>query len=241
MLKTRIAFAFVLALTQAPLSAEPRTVNQNAHGWFNYFGDHPLGKSKWGVHLEAQYRRHDVLLSWQQLLVRPAMNYDVNPALTLSAGYAFARSYSFGNRSPATPAQHEHRLWEQALWRYRAGPAALTSRFRMEQRFLGSADPSAGYRYENRFRAWEQVTIPLGKRTYWTAYNEIWFYVKPYVARSVLDQNRAYAAMGIHLKPGWRLELGYMNQAVFQRSGSALDLNHTMMVSIFSNARFKLP
>ena len=228
-----------MAALQTPSEAQSRTVNHNAHGWFNYFGDHPVGKSKWGVHLEAQYRRHDVLLSWQQLLLRPAVNYDLRSNLTLSAGYAFARTYSYGDRMPASPAVHEHRLWQQALLRYRAGTVALTTRLRLEQRFLGSANPnSPGYRYENRFRAWEQVTVPLTSRTYWTAYNEIWFYVKPYTSRSLFDQNRAYGALGFHFKPGWRMELGYMNQAVLQRSGVSLDLNHTAVVSIYSNARF---
>ncbi len=218
--------------------AADRAVDPNFHGWFNYFGDHPLGKSKWGVHLEGQYRRNDLILKWQQLMIRPAINYDVNKNLTLTAGYANVRSYSYSDLSPATPATREHRIWEQAQIRYRMKKVALNTRLRLEQRFLGSANPAQpGYRYENRFRAWEQITIPVRGKTYFTAYDEVWFYLKPYVGKTFFDQNRAYAAAGFRLNPAVRLEVGYMNQAVFQRSGLVRESNHTLMVSLFSNAR----
>jgi signal transduction histidine kinase len=62
-------------------------------------------------------------------------------------------------------------------------------------------------------------------------------YVKPYQSKSVFDQNRAYVALGFDLKPSLRLEVGYMNQVILVRSGSRLEHNHTIMVSLFSNAR----
>lgn len=231
---------WALALLPCPSPAEPRVVDHNSHGWLTYFGDHPFGNSKWGAHLEGQARRHDLGRTWQQLLLRPAVNYDVSPALTLTAGYAYARTHSYGDFAPATPATNEHRLWEQAIWRYSAGRAAFNSRFRFEQRFIGSANPAqSGFRHENRLRTWEQVTIPSSGPVYFTAYDEIWFYIKPYVSSSAFDQNRAYAAVGYRMRPDWRLELGYMNQALLQRSGSVLESNHTLVVSLYSNARFK--
>jgi len=228
---------WALSLLPSVSAAEPRVVDHSSHAWLTYFGDHPFGNSKWGAHLEGQVRRHDLGGTWQQLLLRPAVNYDVSPALTLTAGYAYARTHSYSDFSPANPATNEHRLWEQAIWRYRAGRAALNSRFRLEQRFIGSAKP--GFRYENRVRMWEQVTVPISGPVYFTAYDEIWFYIKPYVSNSVFDQNRAYAAVGYRVKPAWRVEVGYMNQALLQRSGSVLESNHTLVVSLYSNARFK--
>lgn len=212
-------------------------VDHNGHGWYTYFGDHPVGKTKWGVHLEGQYRRHDYIRSWQQLLLRPGVNYEVNKFLLLTAGYGYAHTYAYSDLSPKTPATNEHRLWQQAFFRYRAGRAGLTTRVRFEERFLGSA-VQPGFRHENRLRTWEQITIPINKRTYFTAYDEVWFYVKPYVSSSAFDQNRAYAALGYRFNPSWRVELGYMNQALLQRSGAVLESNHTIVLSVFSTARF---
>ena len=67
--------------------------------------------------------------------------------------------------------------------------------------------------------------------------DEFWVYVKPFQSNSVFDQNRAYAALGFDLKPSLRLEGGYMNQAFLVRSGSRLEHNHTIVVSLFSSAR----
>lgn len=241
-MKRPTAYTFLLSFVLLhPCSsfAADRAVDNNFHGWFNYFGDHPLGKSKWGVHLEGQYRRHELILSWQQLLLRPAVNYEVNKNLMLTAGYGNIRSYSYSDLAPASRATTEHRLWQQVLVRYRVGPVAMATRIRIEQRFLGSANPGQpGYRYENRFRAMEQVTYPVTGKRYFTAYDEVKFYVAPYVSRSVFDQNRAYAALGFRVTPAVRVEVGYLNQAVFQRSGLVREANHTFMLSVFSNKAF---
>ena len=55
---------------------------------------------------------------------------------------------------------------------------------------------------------------------------------------SLFDQNRAYAALGLNIQPGWRFETAYMNQALLQRSGRVLELNHILMFSVLSNAPF---
>jgi hypothetical protein len=238
-----MAFHRILALTLISpllLTAEERIADHNFHGWYNYFGDHPIAASKWGVHLEAQIRRHDVVTKWQQLLLRPGVNYQASKAVLLTAGYAFVRSSTYSEFAVPAPATPEHRLWQQAWIRYRTGRTNWSTRLRFENRFLGTPDlrtRATTYRFENRFRAWQQIKVPLSQNRYFTAYDEFWVYVKPYQSKSVFDQNRAYVALGFDLKPSLRLEVGYMNQVILVRSGSRLEHNHTIMVSLFSNAR----
>lgn len=235
-----VLLAFMAVVVPAAAYGQHQKIDHNFHGWFNYFGDHPIGRSKWGVHLEGQWRRHDGFTRWQQLLLRPALNYEVSPLLMLSAGYGFARSFPYGEY-PAARTANEHRLWQQAWFRYRTGRVAWTTRLRFENRFLHTINSETGrpyYRFENRFRGWQQVRVPVSDLTYFTAYNELWFYVKPYVSNSAFDQNRAYAAIGVNVDRFWRMELGYMNQALLQRSGAALESNHTLMISVFSTAAF---
>ena len=206
-LRTRIGFPLLLILPVATFAQE-RIVDHNAHAWGAYFGDHPIGSSRWGVHLEGQYRRHDLGLQWQQLLLRPGVNYEVNSHLMLTTGYAYARSFSYSEFVPRRAPTNEHRIWEQAWFRYRSGPAAWTTRLRFEHRFLeNTSAPQSGYRYEHRMRAWQQITLPLYRKTYFTAYDEAWFYVAPYVSDSSFDQNRAYAGVGLRVNPAWQLEL----------------------------------
>jgi len=225
----------VLLLCPLTLASADRILDQNFHGWYSYFGDHPIKDSRWGVHLEGQYRRHDVITQWQQLLLRPGVNYQANKSLMLTAGYAFVRTNRYGEYAVPGPASKEHRVWEQAWFRYRSGPVSWSTRLRFENRFIEGLVPGSPgkYSFENRFRGWQQVRVPLSRSTYFTAYDELWFYVKPYRSNSVFDQNRAYIAMGFQLRPSLRLEVGYMNQSLLVRSGSRLESNHTIMLSLF--------
>jgi Protein of unknown function (DUF2490) len=225
--------AIVIAVLVFPAAAQDRQLEQNFRVWFAYFGDHPFGDSRWGVHLEGQIRRQDGLADWQQLVLRPGVNYQANRFLMLSAGYAYVRSY------PRDPLglRNENRIWEQSLLRYSTGKVAWSSRYRFENRFI--EETSGAYRFENRFRALQQATVPVSKHFYVTGYDEIFVWVPPYQASSLFDQNRAYAGLGFNIKPGWRFESAYMNQALLLRSGRALELNHILVFSVFSSAAFR--
>jgi len=224
------------ALSLPALPAD-RPTDHQAHAWFAYFGDHPIAGSKWGVHLEAQVRRHDMGTSWQQLLLRPGVNYQASKSLMLTAGYAFVRSHTYNERVAQQPATNEHRVWHQAWFRY-GSSVRWSTRLRFENRFIGTRDGAGntGYRFENRFRAWQQATVPISRRVYLTAYDEVWFYVKPYVSNSFFDQNRAYGGIGVHVTPTLRFEVAYMNQALLLRSGARLEQNHTIVLSILGRA-----
>jgi hypothetical protein len=62
------------------LAQVPRPRDSNALGWYAYIGRHRLAKD-WDLHLEGQWRRSDVILRWQQLLIRPALIYKHQPAM----------------------------------------------------------------------------------------------------------------------------------------------------------------
>ena len=208
----------------------------NAHGWFMYFGDHPLGKSKWGLHLEGQWRRHDVITQWQQLLLRPAVNYQVSKNVMLTGGYGFVETYRYGD-FPVRERFPEHRLWQQALITTKFLGRDWQHRVRLEQRFFG------GYaaRYENRIRYMLRTSIPLpfAERKYYLGlYNEILYNFGGDVAFNVFDQNRAYIALGRPIARDTRLEIGFMEQTVQQRNGRIFEHNHTLQVGIFSRLPF---
>lgn len=217
-------------------SALPAQSDHNANGWFMYFGDHPLGKSKWGLHLEGQWRRHDVVTQWQQLLLRPAVNYQVTKNLMLTGGYAFVETYRYGDY-PARARFPENRIWQQALLTTKFLGRDWQHRLRLEQRFFG------GYaaRYENRIRYMLRTNIPLpfGDRKYYLGlYDEILYNFGRDVAFNVFDQNRAYVALGRPIARDTRLEIGFLEQTIQQRNGRIFEHNHTLQVAIFSKIPF---
>ena len=72
--RTFISSLLVTLLTSISIRAADRS-DSNGHLWLNYVGDHPIRNGPWGVHLESQVRRADFGGSWQQLLIRPGINY----------------------------------------------------------------------------------------------------------------------------------------------------------------------
>lgn len=79
-----------------------------------------------------------------------------------------------------------------------------------------------------------RVMIPIKGRIGLALYDEIFVNFGKNVANNVFDQNRAYAAITYALPKKSRLEIGFMEQTLQQRSGRVIENNHTLMVSIFS-------
>ncbi|MEO7653352.1 MAG: DUF2490 domain-containing protein, partial [Bryobacteraceae bacterium] len=95
-----------------------RVWDHNNHGWYMYFGDHQV-RGKWGAHLEGQWRRHDVVTRWQQLLLRPGVNYQVSKSTLLTLGYAYVKTHRYGG-FPANHPFPEHRVYQQVWIKHKA-------------------------------------------------------------------------------------------------------------------------
>jgi hypothetical protein len=214
-----------------------------------YFGDHAVSGGPWGVHLEGQWRRHDAGARWQQLLLRPGVNYQVNENLMLTAGYAFVDTFRYGE-FPIAQRFPEHRIFQQAALKHPVGRVGLQHRYRLEQRFLGEVSVDGNvrrvnrWRHENRFRYMVRAVVPLRGPTsakggwYLALYDEFFLNFGANVAANIFDQNRAYAAVGYGLRGDTRLEFGYMNQIAQQRNGRIFELNHTLQLAVFSTFPF---
>lgn len=202
------------------------------HSWLQYLGDHPLGSTRWGLHLEAQVRRHDVLRAPQNLLLRPALNFRIHPKLELTAGYGYITHHRYG-AFPQARSWSEHRLFQDVKAQHAAGRARLLHRFRFENRWLVNG------LYENRFRYMARVTIPLRGPWYFAVWDEVFFPVKPEQFPRFSDQNRATLALGKRLTDDVRVEAGYMLQTVWQRNGRIREDNHTIVLTLFSSSPFR--
>lgn len=233
----------------APAAAMARDYDNNGTVWLNYFGDHQIGESPWGLHLDAQVRRDNMGMNQQQYLVQPGVNYQLNERVSLGAGYGYMRTYPYGE-FPLPLALPEHRVWEQASIATPCFGHRFTHRFRLEQRHLGTprtpivgAPQFGGYRYENRFRYRLLTTFPLpfGKDSgcYLKASDEIFINFGGAVAKNTFDQNRAYLALGRNLRKDMKVELGFMEQTLQHRNGRVIENNHTLMLSVFFQPALK--
>lgn len=221
-------------------SAQQRTIDNNLHAWLGYFGDHPVSE-RWGVHLDAQWRRHDLFANWQQYLVRPGVNFKVSDSVTLTAGYRFGESFPYGD-FPSAGRAPEHRLYEQAVVRHDISERLrLSQRYRLEQRFNGSLAPDSDdvdYRYQNRFRYQLGATKPLGGTDgkWFAKFSEEVLVNFGSGAGHIFDQNRARAGLGRKTGRWGSVEAAYLHQLIQHGDGLVYESNHTLRLSWSSSA-----
>lgn len=235
-----------LQAQQAPL--HQYAVNQ--HAWFMYVGDHKFS-DRLGVHLEAQFRRHDWGATPQQLLLRTGLNYHFSPQVFATAGYCFVETYPYGDQ-PVRATFPEHRFWEQIQHKSQSGRFEWVNRLRLEQRFadLPKLDGESGqYKpgdavYTNRARILNRLSIPFKgttiaeKSLYATVYDEAFISFGKHVAANFFDQNRLYAALGYRIPKIGRLEIGYLFQTIYKSDGIRIEQNHTLQVGLNSTVDF---
>lgn len=239
-------FSFLLSLSFHAQIKRQFTVNSN--GWYMYFGDHKVS-AKWGIHLEAQLRRNELVIKPQQALLRAGINYHINPSVFVTAGYCFVNTYPYGAFA-AKCTFPENRIWEQLQVKSSVGKFEMVNRFRLEQRFVNSPIlDNAAYIpgpevYSNRFRLLSRFSLPfkgneiVDRSVYLSAYNEFFISFGKNVALNIFDQNRAYLALGYKIPKLGRLELGYLNQLVFKSDGIKVENNNTLQLSLISNINF---
>lgn len=220
------------------------------HGWYMYFGNHRI-TDKWGIHTEYQFRRNNGITEWQQSLMRVGIDYRPIDHLILTVGYGHIVTFPYGDQ-PVAHEFTEHRLWEQVLTDHDLGRINLRHRFRLEQRWLEkwSKDDVGQWQmneweYRNRVRYQLYVSIPLNHKkmqdrtVFIGLYNELFVQFGEAVKMNVLDQNRAYAALGYRHSSAWNVQLGYLNQWVIKADGLKKENNHTLQVAVTYNIDFR--
>ncbi|HET6224899.1 MAG TPA: DUF2490 domain-containing protein [Bacteroidia bacterium] len=243
-----IMFAFISVNTC--FAQTPRQYTTNYNGWFVYTGNHKL-TDKWGLHLEMQWRRSNIILDNQQLLLRGGINYYLHPQVYLTAGYCYALTYPYG-KFAAKCMFPENRIWEQINFKTSVGAVEVINRLRLEQRSINSPvlQEDGAYTpgdaiYTNRARALLRFSIPFKGKTiedrslYASAFNEVYINFGKNVGYNIFDQNRAYVGIGYKLPKVGRLELGYLNQLIFRGDGIKVERSHTLQISLSSNIEFR--
>jgi len=232
-----------LGLVAGPCAQAESVSNNNL--WLNVAGDHPVTGGPWGVHLEAQVRRSDFGGGWQQLLIRPGVNYAINRSWSVSAGYAWVETHPYSD----LPIPHEfpeNRAWEQVVYTHPGLGLDFIHRVRLEQRFLGQMSYQNGdwdvsdWRYENRIRYLLRMTRKLGAQGRWYAvlWDEVFFNFGSNVSGNEFDQNRVFIGIGYRITPTTQIETGFMEQTVQRRGGTVWENNHTLTVWLTSRWPF---
>lgn len=241
-----LACGAALAFAAADLSAQEsfRTTEDHAGLWLTYVGDHALN-DRWSFLFDGSIRRGEFASVWRNVLVRPALQWQLTPGVRLAGGYAFSIVYPAGNASGLhTP---EHRIFQQALISHAIGKLSLSHRYRFENRWFGQKDPvtrddSDVQNWVKRQRARYQVkgTYPLGSgHVYFTGFDEIFINIGANVRYNVFDQNRFAAGLGLRLTNTLRLESYYLNTLGLHADGRGVERNHVWLTILNSTRPFR--
>jgi hypothetical protein len=238
LLRCTVRVAILLSAVGLATSAIGQGRRVNAPGanlWISHWGDHKAHE-RWSIHTEGHWRRTDLGLNWQQLLLRPAVNHHMNDQVMITGGYSYYINYPYG-AYPIAYANWEHNAYEQVQLGGSFGRLKVAHRFRLEQRFLAKVKPSSAdpngteldsYVYQNRFRYRAGLTVPLGRQEkigpgVFTAniYDEVFLNFGDSQRLDYIQQNRVSALLGYQVNGSMNVMLGYLLQTI-QRPGAAM-------------------
>ena len=204
-------------------TAVPARANDQA--WLAFIAQGPVS-GKLITWLEVQPRFSLDPARPTQLLLRPALGAQINPKTSFLFGYALQEGYP-ENRPTVT----EHRIWQQLQTRLAGTPgkATLTSRTRLEERFVEN-QPDDGVRVRQMLRG--QYWLVEGG---WSLVGQSEVFIglnsTSWGQQSGVDQWRNYIGVGVPLSKRFTLEAGYLNQWLL-RPGADID-NNIISVSLF--------
>lgn len=215
---------FFVVLSTSSFAQQYRIIDRNAIGWYTYNGDHKLSQ-RWASHTEYQWRRVELIQSWQQSLARLGLVYTLSEQVKLAGGYTFFTTFPYGDYPVADAGVPtiESRTHQDIQLSAKAGIVKLSHRFRLEQRWLGiGADDNPRHverwEYQNRARYQLSGTIPLNGPTiddgefYANFFDELFIGFGRNVEQNVFNQNRISGGLGYQFSDAFSIELNYLNQ-----------------------------
>ena len=213
----------ILTLLVALAPSTGTAVDNEAQGWFLNTAQGPMG-GKWRLYFEAQPRIDGD--GARQLLIRPAIGYQVTEKWSLWQGYAWTPGFE--------PDRDESRIFQQSVLNSSPFevPLRFVNRTRLEQRWLQRSSGTSV-----RLRHMLRATYPLDAAERWSvaAYDEAFATLNRTSGgpRSGFDQNRAFAGINCKLSQELTIEVGYVNQFVTARRDTLRHIG-------FSLAQFEL-
>jgi len=196
--------------------------------------------SKFLAYMEVNPRIGDDVTDIDQLLLRPALGYQLTENLSIWQGYAWVGNFNQRHTPPQSPFFDENRIFQQVNYTQKFSSFKFLSRTRLEERWIEHADGTA-----LRFRQMLKVTYPLPIAPDWAlvGYDEIFVNLNTVGAPTGkgpgagIDQNRFFVGINRTFTPYLNVDIGYQNQMLNSRllPGNANLINHILMLQFYIN------
>lgn len=226
-------------------SAQQREIARSTNGWLMLNSKLQVHQ-KWSISGEIHLRRADVYKEWQQFIARPAINYAFNPHLQASLGYSYVKNFPYGEQPIRIPLT-ENNIWQQILLKHNLGKVAISHRYRLEERFIGTIQQTGaevyeqvGTEYAQRFRYRLTTSFPLlslgdQKRLSALIFDELWINMEDQLIVSSFNQNWFYVGLEYQFNKWRKVQLGFLDQLIRKADGVHYERNPCISLGLFFN------
>lgn len=222
-MKRGLILSFLLLLAFAGFS-QKKEVEHQTQFWTQY---NFLGRfsSRWSAYINLVGRFNNIFSSWNSVFIRPAVVYDISPAVSVYAGYSYIVYYPGDD---ADVKLWEKRPWQQVLVAGKLGKLSLQHRYRLEERFNAvyeNGQVGRRNKFTWRFRYKLSLRYPVLKNKEDKQIlsvllsNELITSFGKNVTVSYFNQNRLFFGISVQTYKGLRASLGYTN--IFKSAGKA--------------------
>ncbi|HMS82348.1 MAG TPA: DUF2490 domain-containing protein [Nitrospira sp.] len=201
--------------------------------------------SKFLAYMEVNPRIGDDVTNIDQLLLRPALGYQLTENLSLWQGYAWVGNFNQPHNPPQPAFFQENRIFQQAIYTHKFGDFKFMSRTRMEERWIEHAAGTA-----LRLRQMLKLSYPLPMAPEWAlvGYDEIFINLNSVDTidevrhggkgpGAGIDQNRLFLGINKTFNQYFNVDVGYQNQMLNSRTlhGNANLINHILLLQFYIN------
>lgn len=189
------------------------------------------------AYMEVNPRIADDVTNIDQLLLRPAIGYQLTENLSIWQGYAWVGNF---NQPTGPRFFEENRIYQQVNYTQRFSNFKLLSRTRLEERWIEHADGTA-VRFRQMFRA--DFPIPPAPGWAFVTYDEVFINLNTVGTinskgpEAGLDQNRFFLGLNKNFNQHFNVDIGYQNQMINSRKleGNANLINHIFLLQFWIN------
>lgn len=196
--------------------------------------------SRFIAYMEANPRIGDDVTNIDQLLLRPAIGYQLTENLSLWQGYAWVGNFNQPHTPPQSSFFEENRIYQQVNYKYKFSHFKFLSRTRLEERWIEHADGTA-----IRFRQMLRADFPIPQAPDWAlvVYDEVFVNLNTVGVSTGkgpgagLDQNRFFLGINKTFNQYFNVDMGYQNQMLNSRNmpGNANLINHILLLQFWIN------
>lgn len=233
-----VALAWSLLAGGESFAQAPSTFSQDFRLWSPVFMTMKL-PSSFLAYMEVQPRFADLDEDGHidQLLLRPAIGYQLTENLSIWQGYAWVGNYNQRHTPPQSPFFDESRIYQQVLYTRKFESFKIVSRTRLEERWIEHVDGTA-VRFRTMLRG--QYPLPMAPEWALVAADEIFIHLNTVGSRGPeagFDQNRFFIGVNRTFSKYFNMDIGYQNQLLNSRSipNLANQMNHMILFQFFIN------